>query len=491
MMARNGKLEHTYILTLENNNVMKMKNKKYFSSISILMALVYISLVSCERDLSDEAIFATFPQNGDVFIDGFSSGLNYFPFVDAGADPEAFSVVTDDVFSGTLAMRFDVPAFGNGFVGAAFNTTANRDLSEFDALTFYAKASQAATIDAIGFGINDTNQNKFQVTKSGLSIDTKWKKYVIPIPDPSKLFNESGLLWLAEGASFEGDEGGYIFWLDEVKFEKLGTVAQPQPMILDGEDVVLQSFNGGVVNLASSGLSQTFNVSGENITVSIPPGYFSFDSTNPSVATVNESGLVNVLSQGSTAITATLGNVLAAGSLELTSNGDLPFSPTPTQPADDVRSIYSDSYTPVTGSNFNPGFGGSTTQTTEASLNGNNVQIYANNNFTGILFDNTVDGSEMTHLHVDVYTQSPGASVEIQIRDVGANGELETNVFNGFPDGDDKDFRFTADGLQVGQWTSFEIPLGGDISTQKNNLGAFILVGGPDFILDNIYFYKE
>ena len=97
----------------------------------------------------------------------------------------------------------------------------------------------------------------------------------------------------------------------------------------------------------------------------------------------------------------------------------------------------------------------------------------------------------MTHLHVDVYTQSPGTSVEIQIRDVGVNGELETNVFNGLPDGDDKDFRFTADGLQVGQWTSFEISLDGDLATQKNNLGALILVDGPDFILDNIYFYKE
>ncbi len=470
---------------------MKIKNKKYFSAISILMALVCISLVSCERDLSDEAVFATFPQDGDVFIDGFSSGLNYFPFVDAGAAPEAFSVVTDEVFSGSSAMRFDVPTFGNGFVGAAFNTTANRDLSGFDALTFYAKASKGATINEIGFGINDANGNKFQVGLSGLPISTRWEKYVIPIPDPSKVFNESGLLWLAEGASFDGDEGGYVFWMDEVKFEKLGTVAQGQPVILNGQDLVQQSFNGSVINLAASGLTQTFNVAGDNITVSAKPGYFSFSSSNPSVATVDENGIVNVLSQGTTEITAILGGVLAEGSLELTSGGDLPEPPSPSNAANDVRSIYSDSYTPVTSSNFNPGFGGSTTQTTEANLNGNNVQIYANNNFTGILFDNTVDGSEMTHLHVDVYTQSAGTAVEIQIRDVGANGELETNVFNGFPDGDDKDFRFTAGGLQVGQWTSFEIPLGGDLATQKNNLGALILVGGPDFILDNIYFYKE
>ena len=139
-------------------------------------------------------------------------------------------------------------------------------------------------------------------------------------------------------------------------------MAQPQPVMLNGEDIVQQSFNGSVINLASSGLTQTFNVSGENITVSTTPGYFSFNSTDPSVATVNENGVVNVLSQGTTTITATLGGVLADGSLELTSGGDLSPPPVPTQSAADVRSIYSDTYTSETNSNFNPGFGGSTTQ---------------------------------------------------------------------------------------------------------------------------------
>jgi hypothetical protein len=101
-----------------------------------------------------------------------------------------------------------------------------------------------------------------------------------------------------------------------------------------------------------------------------------------------------------------------------------------------------------------------------------------------------VDASTLGFLHVDVYIQNPTASIEIQIRDIGANKLLETNIFTGFPEGDDKEYRFNLTGLQTGAWKSFDIPLTGGIANQKNNLGALIIVNGPDFILDNIYFYK-
>ncbi|WP_340202425.1 carbohydrate binding domain-containing protein [Ascidiimonas sp. W6] len=469
-----------------------MKNKKYITSkITPLVTLVFtMLLVSCERDLSDDAVFATFPNDGDVFIDSFSSGLNYFPFVDAGADPTAFTVVTDEVFSGSSAMRFDVPSFGNGFVGAAFNTTAARDLTDFDALTFYAKASQAATIDAIGFGINAATNNKYQVTLNGLDVSTNWKKYVIPIPDASNLIDETGLFWLAEGASFEGDEGGYILWFDEVKFEKLGAVAQPNPKIFDGEDLVQQTFTNSSIQI--NGLSQTFNLStGINQTVTAAPSYFNFTSTDIEVARVSELGEISVVGEGTAAITAILGGVLAEGSIEITATGSLPTAPIPTLPQANVKSIFSNTYVNDTESNFTPGFGGSTTETTVAGPSDNSVLIYSNNNFTGIVFENTVDASGLTFMHVDVYVQEAGIEFGLQIRDVGANQEIETDVNNGFPIGDDKDFRFDVTGLTAGEWTSFEIPLGGDIASQKNNLGALILTGGPNFILDNIYFYTE
>ncbi|MDC6367525.1 MULTISPECIES: glycosyl hydrolase family 16 [Flavobacteriaceae] len=469
-----------------------MKNNRYNSiRFVVLLSLGVFVFSSCERDFSDDVEFASFPANGDVFIDAFSAGLDYFPFVDAGADPEAFSVATDDnVFMGSAAMRFDVPAFGNGFVGATFNTTVNRDLSGFDALTFYAKASQAATIDAIGFGISGETNNKYQVTLNNMGVSTRWEKYVIPIPDASKLINETGMFWLAEGASFEGDEGGYILWFDEVQFEKLGTIAQPNPTIFAGEELTEQAFTGSSITI--TGLTQTYNLdNGVNQTVSAAPSYYDFTSSDTGVALVSELGEITVLGEGTTSITALLANVAAEGSLELTSSGSLQASPTPTQPAVNVKSIFSDSYTNDTSSSFTPGFGGSTTETTLTSTSGGDVLAYTNNNFTGIIFDNTVDASGLTFLHVDVYVQEAGTEVGIQIRDIGANQILETDVNTGLPIGDDADRRFDMTGLTVGQWTSFEIPLDGDIASQKNNLGTLILTGGPNFLLDNIYFYTE
>ncbi|MFD1062248.1 glycosyl hydrolase family 16 [Winogradskyella litorisediminis] len=468
-----------------------MKKSTYILSriTNVIVIAMLFTVSSCERDLSEDAVFATFPNDGDVFIDAFSAGLDYFPFVDAGADPQAFTVETDEVFEGTAAMRFDVPTFGNGFVGATFNTTARRNLTTFDALTFYAKATQVASIDAIGFGIDGETANKYMTTVNGLELTTAWQKFTIPIPNASKLDNETGLFWLAEGASFAGDEGGYTFWIDEVKFENLGTVAQPRPAIFEGQDVVEQAFTGASVQI--TGLTQTFNLeNGENQTVMAAPAYFDFISSDVEVAQISETGEVTVISDGSAFITAQINGVLAEGSLEITSSGGLTAAPTPTQPAAIVQSIFSDAYVEATTSNFTPGFGGSTTVTTITTAGaGNEILSYANNNFTGITFDSTIDASSQSFLHVDVYIQEPTAQIGIQIRDVGANQMIETDVNTGFPIGDDKDFRFNITGLTVGQWTSFDIPLSGDLANQKDNLGALILTDGPNFILDNIYFY--
>ncbi|ULC58445.1 glycosyl hydrolase family 16 [Flaviramulus sp. BrNp1-15] len=475
-----------------------MKNIKFtYSKILCFTGLVFLTLLSCERELSDEAVFAEFPATAEIFTDspvGLGSNF-YFPY--GGSKPTAWSVDNEVSYEGNASMRFDVPNANDpegNYAGAIFRIDgegSGRNLTSYDALTFWGKASQAVTIGEIGFG-EDFEENKYLTTRTNIDLTTNWKKYVVPIPDPSKLVQIRGLLrYSAGGIGDVGSEVGYTFWLDEVKFEKLGTVAQPQPEILNGEDLSEQTFTGSNIDIAARGLTQTFNVNGTNVTVNTTPSFFSFSSSDTNVAIVNESGIVSIIGEGTTDITAILAGVAANGSLEVTSTGVLPSAPEPTRPEANVKSIYSDVYTSVTESNFNPGFGGSTTQTTEATSNDDSVQLYTNNNYTGIIFNNTVDASSLTHLHIDIYTQNADTSVGIQIRDIGANGEIETNVFNGFPDGDDKDFRFTATGLSVGGWTSFDIPLGGDLTTQKNNLGALIITDGPDFILDNIYFYSE
>jgi hypothetical protein len=471
-----------------NNNI-----KFNYLKTTLLTILFFSIIVSCEREFSDEVEFATFSNTAEVFTDtpiGLGSNF-YFPYT--GSKATAWSVDNKESYMGTASMRFDVPNADDpegGYAGAIFRIDgAGRNLTEYDALTFWAKSSQAATVAEIGFG-EDFEENKYITTLPNLKLTTNWVKYIIPIPDPSKLIGERGMLrYAAGGIGPVGQEVGYTFWIDELKFEKLGNIGQPRPAVLDGADIAQQTFTGTSITL--TGLTETFNLgTGYDQTVSVAPSYFTFSSSDVDVAQVNEMGVVSVVDKGTAEITAILAGVAAKGSLKVTSIGALPSAPVPTRPEADVKSIYSDAYPAETGSNFTPNFGGSTTETTEVTSNGNSVLIYANNNYTGILFDSTVDASTLTHLHIDIYTQNAGTNVGIQIRDIGANGIIETDVNTGNPIGDDKDYRFTATGITVGQWTSFEIPLGGDLTSQKNNLGALIITGGPDFILDNIYFYK-
>ena len=475
-----------------------MKTIKFFNlKITLFLMMILMVVSSCTRDISDDATLSTFSKTAEVFTDApIGMGSNfYFPYgADAGnpigSKLNAWTVDQLVSYKGTASMRFDVPdgddLTGN-YAGGIFRIDgAGRNLTGYDALTFWAKASQNVTITEIGFG-EDFFPNKFVTTMRNLDVTTNWVKYVIPIPDASKLVQEKGMLRYATGGTGV-DKRGYTFWIDELKFEKLNTIAHPMPAILNGASVNLRSYIGTTYTIA--GLTQTFNMStGLNQTVSAASSYFNFVSSNTSVATVSDAGVVTIVGTGTAVIKGTLAGVDCTGALNVISLGTFVNAPTPSLPASSVKSIYSDAYVPATASNFDPQFGGSTTQTSESINSNNAVRSYTANNYTGIIFNNTVDATSLTRLHIDIFTQNANTNVGIQIRDIGANGVINTDVNTGNPTGDDKDLRFTASGISVGVWKSFDIVLGGNIANQKNRLGALILTGGPDFIVDNIYFY--
>ena len=474
-----------------------MKNYKNINIRFIFLLSWGIAIISgCERDFSDEVQFATFNNNGDIFTDAPVGLTDEFfdSFDPAGpnpANPEGFGTDDNVAFMGTSSIRIDVPAPDDpdgAFIGGIFLDRGDgRNLTGFDALTFFARGSTTATIGEVGFG-TDFEENKFAVIAQNIRLSTDWRKIIIPIPDPSKLIQERGMFFFSAGSQSTGGFG-YTFWIDELRFEKLGNIAQPSPAIFLGQDISNEVVNG--MEFMITGLTQTFNLaSGINQTVIAAPGYFDFSSSDNSVAIANESGEVIVVGAGSSSITAQLANVGAAGSLEVTSNGVLPTTPPPARLDANVSSIFSDAYTNAVESNFEPPFGGAVTNLQRLQDNGDEVLVYTNNNFTGIVFNNTLDGTDRTTLNIDVYPLD-ASSVEVQIRDVGANQVLETNVITGLPDGDDADRRLLINGLTPGQWTSVEIPLDGDLAAQKNNLGALILAGGPNFIFDNIYFFTE
>jgi hypothetical protein len=469
-----------------------MKNMKTNNLIfAILLGFMSALLLGCKRNLSDDVEFAKFPNNPEVFIDGFSGGLQYFPF--AGSKLNAFTVDTETRYSGTASMRFDVPNVGDpsgAYAGAIFPDNGGRDLSGFDALTFYAKSSQSGTINEIGFG-NDFGENKHLVTLNNMRINTTWTKYIIPIPDPSQLSLEKGMFYYAEGPE---NGNGYTFWIDELKFEKLGTVAQPRPAIFNGEEKVETSFIG--VTSSVNGLTQTFNLaSGQNQTVSVAPSHFTFTSSNVNVAQVSEKGVVSIVGAGTAKISAILGGVRAKGSLSITSAGAITLLAPPTRPAVDVISLFSNAYPNVPVDFFNGFYGGSTTQTADVVINNDNLKYYTQLNYVGIEFNNpTVNATTMNFLHLDIWTNdSVTPSFQIKVRDRGANGVLNTDVNTGGPTMDDKEITYTVPSGQItkGQWVSINIPLTGSIATQKNNLAQIVFIGNINFLLDNLYFYKN
>jgi len=287
----------------------------------------------------------------------------------------------------------------------------------------------------------------------------------------------------------EGPENdrGYTFWIDELKFEKLGTVAHPQYAILNGEDQVETSFVG--VSKVIGGLSSTFNLpSGVNQTVNVTSSYFEFASSNESVATVNESGSVSVVGGPGTAIiTATVGGVPAKGSLTLQSVGSFQPAPVPTRDPAKVISLFSNVYTNVPVDYYNGYWAPfQTTLSADFAVNGDNILHYTDFNFVGIQFTSpTVDATAMTHLHVDVYlpnTLTANAVFKIEMVDngTGGTGAFTTNI----------------PVAQSRQWVSLDIPLSSFAGlSNRAKLAQVIFVDDndkiPSFYADNVYFYSE
>lgn len=471
-----------------------MKNTKFiYTQMILLFSFIFTIFVSCERELSDEAVFATFSTNPEVFTDapvGLGSDF-YFPF--AGSKATAWTVDETVGYNSNASMRFDVPNADDpegNYAGAIFRVDgAGRNLTGYDALTFWAKASQGVSIGEMGFG-QDFGENKYQVTRSNINLSTNWVKYIIPLPDPSKLIEERGMFWYSAGTQ-NTNSFGYTFWIDDLKFEKLGTIGQPKPAIVNGEDVVQDTYTG--INLEVTGLKQTFNLgSGANQTVSVAPSYFNFTSSDPSVASVDELGVVSILGEGSPVITATLAGVEAAGSLTINTLGDFELAPIPTRPASNVTSIFSDTYTNISVDFFNGYWEPfQTTLSADFEIEGNNILNYTDFNFVGNQFSNpTVDATEKSNIHIDMYI--PG--------EVPSNMDFLITIVDFGPDqadggGDDsREQIFFNKSLWVpNTWITLEFPI--TMST-RSSIGQIIyeninFSSLRNFYLDNIYFYSE
>lgn len=460
---------------------MKIGNTKYILS---LLSLI-LTIAACKPD-DDLLKPASFPNNPLVFIDDFSGGLEYAAF--GGSDVTAFDVDRDVTYGGTQAsMRFAVPDFDSpqgAYAGGTFFVSGGRDLSSYTALTFYAKASRSASIDVLGFG-NDLGENKYQVSLLGAEVNTNWKKFYIPIPDPSKLTGEKGMFFYSEGP--ENGEG-YTFWIDEVQFENISLLAHPSATIMGGQNVVKLAYEG--VDVGISDVSYSVNLpDGTDQTYTLTTNYFDLTSSNEEVVVIRNDNEIDIVGPGLTLIRGFAGDIRAEGSLTLNVQGNFQTAPEPSQPASNVISLFSDSYENVPVDYFN-GFWEpfQTTLSEDFDINGNNVLNYTNFNFVGTMFSNpTVDASSMSTIHFDIFipsTVQANTRLNITLRDFGPDG-----ADGG---GDDTDLLTVLDAadLSQGVWNAVDISLAG--LSNKSRMGLIIYEGNElaNFYVDNIYFYN-
>lgn len=453
--------------------------------IKLIPIVLILSLTSCERDISTLDP-ASYPTNSDVFIDGFGGGLIYEAFLNSKLD--AFDIDYKETYDGTASMIITVPSVGDPsgwFAGGAFSS-GPRDLSGYNALTFYAKASQAATLGLVGFGNDNTGNSKYVANIENFDVTTNWQKYIIPIPDPSKLTREAGLFQFSFGA--DNNSNGYTVWIDEVQFENLGTIARPKAKINSKTDF---SFIGDTLELDN--IEVTFD--GADYPVSAMANYLDFSSSDESIVKV-ENGQLIAVGSGNAIITGKLGDVDAEGAITV-EVGSLTSAPTPQHPQEDVISLFSNQYTDVVVDSWNPSWQYSTTVLTETKLGSDDMKQYTSLNFVGIVFTTqTLDLSEMTHFHLDFWTPDPSsipAAFNIELVDFGAD--------NDFGGSDDSAHRIvvnanTTPSLATEQWVTIDVPLSSLTGLRSTSNMAQIVLSSADnqnpntIFIDNLYFHK-
>ncbi|PWA09312.1 putative Ig domain-containing protein [Flavobacterium laiguense] len=143
------------------------------------------------------------------------------------------------------------------------------------------------------------------------------------------------------------------------------------------------------------------------------------------------------------------------------------------RPAVEVISLFSDAYTNIAGTDFNPNWGQSTVHT-DIAIAGNATKKYTNFNYQGITLASSTDVSAMTKLHLDVW--SPDCTA------------FEVYLINPGPVEQKVTLTPTLSG-----WNSFDINLSDYTSINLATVFQLKMVSptaGTTVYIDNLYFSK-
>jgi len=151
----------------------------------------------------------------------------------------------------------------------------------------------------------------------------------------------------------------------------------------------------------------------------------------------------------------------------------------PARRSGDVTSIFSNAYTNVNVSEWNPGWGQST-KLFNIDIAGNNTLKYVDLNYTGIVTDygNPTNLSDKTFVHFDYWT-TDATSLAFKI--------VNTTIASG----PTKESEVAVSSIQLGEWVSVNIPLS-SFTTNMSAITQMLFVSSKATVfIDNLYFYKE
>ena len=240
---------------------------------------------------------------GAVFFAGAYAGDVSFADAPGATNDLSLDAATSDP-AGHAALRIRFPS--TGFTGGAFVAAAARDLGNYDALTFWAKASAPLALDSVGLGDGASSS---ELETDGLAVGVAWQKYRVPLPAPGKPGRARAL------ASFRDatHRAPLTLWVADLQYETVGSAAL---------GAVSLRFTGGA-RTVEKGAHAALSAADLELRVGTTPlianlSYYALTSDAPAVAAVDSAGGISALATGAAQIKAALGAVQSSNALSVT-----------------------------------------------------------------------------------------------------------------------------------------------------------------------------
>ena len=239
---------------------------------------------------------------------------------------------------------------------------------------------------------------------------------------------------------------------------------------------------------------------------STSPGAFTYTSSNLAVATISGS-TVTIVGPGTSSITAN--QAASAPYIAGSVSSDLVVTAVPTvaapippnRPAADVKSIYSDTYTPIATLAYSGDVNSYNTSwcpgtTTEVQVVGNNTHKVTGLGCEGVDFQIArFDATGFTHFHIDIWTATATLDKSFNVKFSNWNGGA--GEFNAIQYSVTNASTYKLPNPNPGTWISLDIPLadffqGNANGVIRNDIVQFIISSDLGTVYyDNLYLHKN